>query len=253
MKKLLAIIILSFFTINFIVAQDTTIVQTLDFNDITKRRGWYIFPQDTSYQKVLMYYTLKCDAATTQDQYACGEWDYTTHTNLYQHENIDSARYSMNDTYPPTINYVTNPTYTYYEKNQYFITYNGVLNENNYSIGTGTNIQSHPFSSTSEVSRAQYIWTATELTNSGLTAGSIDKLKFDVSSFGPSLNKLSVKLAHTNLSTLINFKNTNLVETYNLNTNFTATGIDSLNFTTPFVWDGVSNILVELNFTNYLL
>ena len=47
---------------------DTTIVETLDFNDITKRRGWYIFPSDTnSYHKVLMYYTLKCDAATTQD------------------------------------------------------------------------------------------------------------------------------------------------------------------------------------------
>ena len=27
--------------------------------------------------KVLMYYTLKCDAVTTQDNYACGEWDYT--------------------------------------------------------------------------------------------------------------------------------------------------------------------------------
>ena len=34
---------------------DTTIIETLDFNDITKRRGWYIFPSDTSqYHKVLM-------------------------------------------------------------------------------------------------------------------------------------------------------------------------------------------------------
>ena len=58
---------------------DTTVIETLDFNDITKRRGWYIFPSDTNqYHKVLMYYTLKCDAATTQDNYACGEWDYTT-------------------------------------------------------------------------------------------------------------------------------------------------------------------------------
>ena len=35
---------------------DTTVIETLDFNDITKRRGWYIFPSDTNqYHKVLMY------------------------------------------------------------------------------------------------------------------------------------------------------------------------------------------------------
>ena len=28
-----------------------------------------------------MYYTLKCDAATTQDNFV--EWDYTTYTRLY--------------------------------------------------------------------------------------------------------------------------------------------------------------------------
>ena len=40
-----------------------------------------------------MYYTLKCDAATTQDNYPCGEWDYTTYTRLYDHKNINSPYY----------------------------------------------------------------------------------------------------------------------------------------------------------------
>ena len=88
MRKLLLNLLLLIFCANFSFAQDTTIVQTLDFNDITKRRGWYIFPQDTTYQKVLMYYTLKCDPQTTRDGYDCGEWDYTTYTNLYQHNNV---------------------------------------------------------------------------------------------------------------------------------------------------------------------
>ena len=38
---------------------DTITVQTLTFDDITKRRGWYVFPNDTNqYHKILMYYTL---------------------------------------------------------------------------------------------------------------------------------------------------------------------------------------------------
>lgn len=67
MKKLLFSFILIAISLSTF-AQDTITVQTLDFNDITKRRGWYVFPSDTiEYQKILMYYTLKCDAATTQD------------------------------------------------------------------------------------------------------------------------------------------------------------------------------------------
>ena len=88
MKKLLLATTLAIFCIQTSIAQDTTIVQTLDFSDITKRRGWFTFPKDTTYEKVLMYYTLKCDATTTQDAHLCGEWDYTTYTNLYHHKNV---------------------------------------------------------------------------------------------------------------------------------------------------------------------
>ena len=60
-------LIFSFLQFNSQNPGDTTIIETLDFNDITKRKGWYIFPSDTNeYHKVLMYYTLKCDAATNQ-------------------------------------------------------------------------------------------------------------------------------------------------------------------------------------------
>ena len=94
-KTVLITLLLIVFGLPLIKAQnigDTTVVQTLEFSDITKRRGWYVFPSDTNtYSKILMYYTLKCDAATTQDGYACGEWDYTTYTNLYQHENVGSS------------------------------------------------------------------------------------------------------------------------------------------------------------------
>lgn len=252
MKKLLLSFILianSFSTI----AQDTITVQTLDFNDITKRRGWYVFPSDTNqYQKILMYYTLKCDAATTQDNYACGEWDYTTYTNLYQHENVGVSRYLVNGNYPDTINYVTSPTYTYYEKYQYFMVHDNITSETDYPVGAGGTPITHAFNSPNKNGKAQYLWTAAELTSAGLTAGSIDKLKLDLSSLGSNLNYLTIKMKHTSLIALGDtvYEKDSLTEVYQLNTIFPSTGLNNINLTTPFTWDGTSNIIVEFSFNN---
>lgn len=78
------IIILFFVSVSFSKPGDTSVVQTFTFNDITKRRGTFTFPDNgRRWAKILMIRTLKCDAATTQDKYPCGEWDYTTNTLLY--------------------------------------------------------------------------------------------------------------------------------------------------------------------------
>ena len=117
---------------------DTTVIETLDFNDITKRRGWYIFPSDTNqYHKVLMYYTLKCDAATTQDNYACGEWDYTTYTRLYNHKNVNSPYFYYKNSNPEVISYNNNPKYNIFQDFTYNSSIDSILSENIYNIGTG--------------------------------------------------------------------------------------------------------------------
>lgn len=77
---------------------DTTWVQTFTWeaqnNPATAYdspgRRWFDFPSsdnDTTYQKVLMYYNLKCFEQGTAGGlgYACGEWDYLTYTYLFDH------------------------------------------------------------------------------------------------------------------------------------------------------------------------
>jgi hypothetical protein len=77
---------------------DTTWVQTFTWeaqnNPATAYdspgRRWFDFPSsdsDTTYQKVLMYYNLKCfeDGTAGNLGYACGEWDYLTYTYLFDH------------------------------------------------------------------------------------------------------------------------------------------------------------------------
>ena len=72
-------------------AQDTTWVQTYTFDTIETRRANFQFPAslDTKrFEKVLMYYKLKCSPLTTWDQYNCGEWDYLTYTRIFDHTGV---------------------------------------------------------------------------------------------------------------------------------------------------------------------
>ena len=50
----------------------------------------------------------------------------------------------------------------------------------------------------------------------------------------------------------INFsvKNQNLITVFKQNTTLNQASWNSLNFTTPFTWDGTSNILVEISYAN---
>lgn len=93
MRKLF--ILLSLFLSLSSSGQDTTVVQTFTFDSITTRRGIFQFPDSSEqFRKILMAYRLKCDAATTADQYPCGEWDYLTYTNVYHKTGlIDSILY----------------------------------------------------------------------------------------------------------------------------------------------------------------
>lgn len=250
-KLLITITIALSFQICF--GQDTLTVQTLDFNDITKRRGWYVFPSDTnSWQKILMYYTLKCDQATTQDQYACGEWDYTTYTNLYQHKNTGTDYYQINGAAPDTINTYNLPTYSYYRNYQYFPVYTSTT-ENTYTVGSGSISINHMLQSIKKTGKAQYLWRANELTSAGLIAGSIDKLEVDIATLGSELQHLNINIKHTSLNELSDtlFEQGGFTNVYHFNTTPQTTGLNTLDFATPFIWDGVSNIVVEFSYNNY--
>ena len=232
---------------------DTTIVETLDFNDITKRRGWYIFPSDTnSYHKVLMYYTLKCDAATTQDNYACGEWDYTTYTRLYNHKNINTPFYYYKNSNPENIGFNNNPKFDIYQKHTFNTTIDSILSENSFTLGAGNFTTSQLLNTASKNGSAQYLITALELQNQGLSTGNISRLSIDIQNQGEYLNSLKIKMKPTNLSTLSD--STYLADNFTLvydNANLQQPqSIAIFNFLQPFYWDGSSNIIIDFSFSS---
>lgn len=100
--------------------------------------------------------------------------------------------------------------------------------------------------------RNQFLILASELTAAGLTAGNIGGLKLDVSGAGGgTLSNLTIKLAQTSLTAMTTtYVATGLSQVYTIPTWPTSgsltTGLQNHVFTTPFAWDGTSNLVVEV-------
>jgi len=99
----------------------------------------------------------------------------------------------------------------------------------------------------------QYIFTAAELSATGLTAGPITALKFDVVTVGtPNRNDFSISLGTTTqtAATTTHIDNNNLSQVYSNVSETFAVGIKTFTFATPYLWDGVSNIVVQTVWSN---
>ncbi|HRO18525.1 MAG TPA: hypothetical protein PLU07_10060, partial [Ferruginibacter sp.] len=122
------------------------------------------------------------------------------------------------------------------------------------TVGTGTGTSSTngitPFGPNYKSTRMQYIVQASELTAAGLAPGNITSLSFNVTSgiTFPLVN-YTVKMAHTSATDLgtafLTPTFTNVFADASFVTG-TSTGWRELTFSTPFNWDGTSNIVIEI-------
>ncbi len=246
MKKLLfCLLTLASFQI---YAQDTTWVQTFTFDSITTRRANFQFPAslDTQrFEKVLMYYKLKCSPLTTWDQYDCGEWDYLTYTRVFDHTgqldsvSINGQMYLVNCSSPAQIQlkpfpYTEADTYDVQEVERQSIAMNYL------AINNGTQVSTTPFQTNNKGSKFQFIITAAELLAAGLQAGPISALKLNLVA-GGELWQPRIKLAMTNNSALANFYDGTLTEVYQASRSGAAqlqAGWNDFIFYQDFSWDG---------------
>lgn len=125
-----------------------------------------------------------------------------------------------------------------------------------YTIGTGTHLVSptnYPavYGNRFWGARHQMLIRASELTASGVLPGKITALAFDVYTvLGTStLVDFSVKMKHTSATTMTAF-DSGLQLVMSPQTISITTGWNTHTFDTPFIWDGVSNILIEVCFNN---
>ncbi len=234
---------------------DSITVETLTWKDITKRKGTWQFPAKERWEKILMLQNLKCDPATTQDKYPCGEWDYITNAMLYDSTGvIDSLKKSHSNfmigtAAPDSFAYTTAPTSSIYQRWQYYRTITNTTQETEAKIGAGAYPLTSLFNSGSEIGKGVYLWSAEELKAAGLTAGPITGIKFDAATAGGTVQNLTVRIKETTLAALAanRYDNSGFATVYQRTANIGAGSIIRIDFTTPFTWNGTSNLIVELS------
>lgn len=252
MRSVFLLAMASLYLLPSAFGQDTTTVQTLTFDDITKRRGMYVFPDDSQeFRKILMYYTLKCDAQTTQDQFACGEWDYLSHNFIYDHTGaLDSNLITHPSFYvgtetPDIFEYHPYPLYNYYQHYLYSNTISETLSEELSVIGMGASESTALFGSEENL-RTRFLYTATELTAAGLTAGDIHRLLFETAAGSNAERSVSITMAATGAEQITGLDNINGSVHFDGVVNLTPSATQYFNLTTPFSWNGTSSIIVEV-------
>jgi len=117
------------------------------------------------------------------------------------------------------------------------------------SGGSGGNSVS-PYSHYFGGNRFQYMIRASELTAMGLGAGSIMSLAFDVTSVGTTYNGFEINVTQTATTDLSGgFITAGLTPVYSGNVT-PVVGINTYTFSTPYNWDGVSNMVFQICWSN---
>lgn len=121
--------------------------------------------------------------------------------------------------------------------------------------GGGTSLSSaqSPFNHSYGGTKTQYIYRATELTAFGLGAGPISAISLNITAVGTAtLNGFTIDMGHTAQNAAVT--NTailsNLTQVYANAAQTLTVGVNTYTFTTPFIWDGTSNIVLSFNYSN---
>ena len=244
-----------------IFGQNVTEVQTLTYSSTT-RDTVVEFPtaDHNTYEKILMVYSMRCKDAlvsTTQERNkGCGEWDYSCNTYI-----TDSSRVDSFHTVSPThiisgfsedvYNYTSQPTYTYFQTTQSEIIYNNLITESEYTLGSGGDDLEIPFGGDQNIARTQFLYSATDMTNQGVQIGDISGLKLEALNMALGFENLRIRMKHTSKSELdaATMDHDGFEEVYFLNSDIDA-GNHFFQFHNNFVWDGSSNILIDISYTS---
>jgi hypothetical protein len=105
----------------------------------------------------------------------------------------------------------------------------------------------------SDASRMQYLYLASELSAAGMTAGTINAIRFTVTDLGgyvgpnSAVDNLTIKIGTTATASLSSSAwEPNTQAVYAISSHLPTLGANSFAFNTPFYWNGVDNIIIEL-------
>lgn len=138
------------------------------------------------------------------------------------------------------------------------LTNNPCVVSNTIQVGTATTNGSTssytPFNGIWESAKHQYLIRASELTAAGVVPGKLTSIAFKITNLNgnnSTFDNFSIKLKCVAYNTVgSSMDNTGLIQVYGPTTANVIVGTNTYNFTQPYLWDGTSNLLVDVCWFN---
>ena len=119
------------------------------------------------------------------------------------------------------------------------------------TIGFGTVSSNYPYTTFWMGGRTQMLYTAAELTASGMSAGNISSIGFNViTNSSQVMNGFSIKIGSTILTNLTAGYVNGLSSCYSSSYAVPGTGWQDITLSTPYAWNGTSNLIIEICYGN---
>ena len=119
------------------------------------------------------------------------------------------------------------------------------------TIGTGTVSSNFPYYTYWTGARSQFILTAAEIAAAGGAPGNITAAALNIIAVDAyQMTGLTISMKNTALTAFTAFDNAGYTTVYSANYTPAGAGWQTITFTTPFAWDGVSNLAINYCFAN---
>ena len=240
-------------------AGDTIVVHSLHHGSAT-RDTMVDFPSNPSltFSSILMKYNMRCKDGKISDasnrNRGCGEWDYSCNTYIHDSSRVDSllSKQVSHIVSPSTGNvfpYTNNVVNSYYIQYQKSVQLDSIISENSFTVGSGSQSLSTLLPVDKANGKSQYLFRASELVSGGVTGGYINAIYLN-SLGGNSVQNLRIRMKASTDSVLDASSPglDSLGEVFFDNFQFIS-GLNRLQFHSPFSWNGTSGILIEFSFT----
>ena len=262
--KYIAFILLCLSGVGYVQSQshgDTIIIKSLHHASAT-RDTMVNFPDDPSlsFSKILMKYNMRCKdglVSTGQNRNrGCGEWDYSCNTYIHDSTKVDSllskqTSHVITQFTGSSFSYTSIPIYNYYLNYQTNVSIDSIINESQSTVGTGNIALKDVLPTNNLNGKTQFVFTSNELFAAGVTTGLINGIGINVLASGsnPDFLRVRIKPISDSILTGSDPQLIGFTEVYFKNT-VLSTGLNRLQFHTPFSWNGTDNLLFEFSFTN---
>ena len=126
-----------------------------------------------------------------------------------------------------------------------------IIPQSNVIIGNGAISSNYPYTTYWMDGRTDMLYTASEINAGGGAMGLISKIGFNVITADQiPMNGFNVKIQSTSATSLSGFVSSGWTVCYNGVYALPGSGWQYIDLTSPFVWDGTSNLLIEVCYNN---